>query len=435
MRRYRFLLFVFLGAISLSSEAFSLFPKAARVSDSRRLYVWTVNTCPSEPKQNLAPLLIPIVMALGADAISALVSSATAPISAGASADKSGYQVTTTMPQFYLRVRKTKDEDGKLTFSVIAPRCYVIAYTSPASSPVDWCKDPEFGASMHDSCMNGKSELQNFSTAQNMQVAVPPDNEPEGPVLGPYQPLAVPEFYVEISLVNSGYASDSMQIVTPTPIAMFFPQSLLGSTFEKGRKKHLALTLDFSSPVPGADSFKNAGVALDIGGITPGQIDTVFLKNNSTAGWAVLPSFKPPTEKDVSPSDTHTEFPYLPVTIKASLHEVGDENAFLQALSAGFTSSTAVSGLSSALDNALMPGNSTALTNSANFQSAQSKYYAAIATYKTACGTYAKSQSAIDKATAQADYYAVGAAWSALSAAGAVAGQSPGQEQGNQTCF
>ncbi|MGF6770539.1 hypothetical protein P3T18_003018 [Paraburkholderia sp. GAS199] len=176
-------------------------------------------------------------------------------------------------------------------------------------------------------------------------------------------------------------------------------------------------------------------MALDFSAITPGQIDTVFLKNNSTVGWAILPYFKPPEEKNLTLADTPTEFPYLPVNIKASLHEVGDENAFLQALSAGFASSSAASGLSSALGNALLPGNSTALTNSANFQSAQSKYYAAIASYRTACGTYAKSRSAIDKATAQADYYAVGAAWSALSAAGAVAGESPGKEQDNPSCF
>ncbi|MGF6770538.1 hypothetical protein P3T18_003017 [Paraburkholderia sp. GAS199] len=119
MRRYPFLLFFFLCAICPSSEAFSLFPKAARVSDSRRLYVWTASKCPSEPSQNIVPLLIPIVMALGADAISALVSAATAPISAGAAADKAGYQVTTTMPQFYLRVVKKTGADGNSIFSVI----------------------------------------------------------------------------------------------------------------------------------------------------------------------------------------------------------------------------------------------------------------------------------------------------------------------------
>lgn len=408
MRIVRITCSVMLIFLSSLAHSFSLFPHAPAAADPTHLYVWPLTDCPSQ-QVNVAPLVAAVLMVLGADAISGLVNLATEPLAAGAAADKNGYQAAGTNSRYFYRALVDKKNSGK--YIVEQPTCYVVAYTRPDPRATPWCDDAKFAASVPETCSNGKDTLSLLAKYQDL-------DDPKSKIM---EPLAVPKFYAEIALVDSGYsASDkSFKIVLPRYASMYYPQSLLGGWFEKNKPRHTTLQLTFSSLTNATDPFKASTVNLDLFGFIPGdKIPAETLLNNTQSNWAVVPSIPLPA----SYTNT-TDAPFLPVTIQASLHEVGDEDVFLQAFANAFASSSSNSALGSALSTAILPGSPAALQNTAAFQTAESKYFSSMSTYQTACTAYAKAQSDSDKksalSAAQAAYYGVQGSYTAVKAAAA----------------
>ncbi len=404
-------------ACCMMAAGCSLLPHAASASDPPTLYVWPEPLCPSG-NQHGGELVTATQNLLGGDLIGAAVGVLASSLTAAAAADKAGYQVSSTRSIYY-QTAEWSAAGNK--YNATAPTCYVVALSKPDAVGKDWCTDPAFKTALSDTCGHGGSVVTVLSTTQGL-----PNPQPTT------LPLTVPTFYAEIALEPTSDPRPSAQtfkIVQPRIAAMYYPHSLLGGVFEQNKKEHVALTLAFSNPNPNskADYYKAASVALDIynikpsNNLTPGDIG-----NNTQTAWALVPIETVPNGLSYQDaSGNPADGPFEPVTVTASIHEVGDPNAFLQALTGAFASSTSTNGATNALSNALLPqGQLTQEQNDSTLQGNIGKYYTAVASYKSACVTLRTDENtpanaskvAADKATLSAALYNAQSAYTTASA-------------------
>lgn len=283
----------------------SYLPQTASQVDQRSIYVWPVKQCPSEPTEKIAPVIAAIGSILASNLVSGFVSIPATALTAAADADKNGFNAMGINPIFYY----TGANNNQLT----PPACYVLAYTKPADQPKSWCDNAEFKSSLTSTCQNGVSLLDNIQKETK-------------PV---HIPLEVPDFYAEIKLEKSNYDN----IVLPRVVALYYPKSLLQP--ESNKPRTISINLTMNSPTK-ENELKNTQIALTLSGITPGANTSATNLYASQASWASRPVIKP-TKDDPKIIEGN---PYLPVTIVATLHEIGEPNVFLAAFAKAFSSST-----------------------------------------------------------------------------------------------
>jgi hypothetical protein len=160
------------------------------------------------------------------------------------------------------------------------------------------------------------------------------------------------------------------------------------------------LNLTLSMTAPGSEAFKAASVALTLTGITPGaQIPAEVLVNAQT-GWSALPT--PPPGEIKEPGG------HFPVTLVATIHEVGEPSVFLAAFAKAVAASTA--DMSKAIGGAVLPAGRAAAeqqanTNIASYSAAYSAALKSNADYLAACAKGAATEA--DKQALEALYYGV----------------------------
>ncbi len=360
----------------------SILPHAPSVTDTHAFYAWPVDRCPSIPEplqvERGAPLLGSLANILAGNAISALVGIPAMALAEAADADKKGFTAVGTNARFYYRV--SKDSSGRI--DAAPPGCYVVAYTQTDAKASAWCDDKSFNSGVTATCKNGKQIIESLYAKDHLKDQKELYSKS----------LAVPEFYAEIGFDRSGYEP----IVRPRLVALYYPKSLLDPSSSK--KRTVTISLALTSP-ENNDALKAASIALSIPGITPSpQISDEALVDAQT-NWSSLPIIKPT-------KPLKEEGAYFPITITATLHEVGDPSLFLAAFSKAVSGST--SDISKAIGNAILPAGQAAAelqanTYLANYYSAHASALKSNSDYLAACSKNPSSQP--DKQAAEALYY------------------------------
>lgn len=293
-------------------------------TDSRAVYVWPAQVCPSAAAgvagqpNSLGAIVISTLIG---NVVSGLVGIPADALKQAADADNQGLKATGTNARFYYNVQNVAI-GAKSQVQVSPPSCYVVAYTSPiAAGGKHWCEDAVFAKSVPGSCQNGFSRLKGLKVREELNGISQPGIES----------LAVPELYLEIGFENSGYEN----VVRPTILAMHYPESLLqpGST----EPRMVTLQMDMTSAFPN-EPFKAASVTLVIPNVKPGATIDQESTRNAITGWTTVPMVRGPAE--IVPPSNGSAAPYGPVTIKATLNEVGDPHRFLQAFAKAFGASS-----------------------------------------------------------------------------------------------
>jgi hypothetical protein len=379
--------------LCLMAAGCGLLPREPSLVDRHTVYAWPLETCPSQPDVRFLPVLGGILVG---DLISGLVGVPASALSAAADADKQGFSATGINDRFYYNVEEQNNKYG-----LVAPACYVVAYTQTSSDAKSWCDDPDFKKGVAKTCNNGQSILDKLAAKEHIDRQAEPYTDK----------LELPEFYAEIAFEKSGFED----IVRPKVIALYYPKSLLQPDSSKAR--HLTISLSFTSPLTN-DPLKAASVAIDMVGVTPGQTISQTDLVNARSAWTSVPVVKP--------TDTlSTEGPYLPVTITASIHEVGDPSLFLAAFAKAVSGSSA--DYSKAISNEILPSaRATAqeldTTNQASYNSAVAAAASSYSSYLTGCT--GKTLSAAGNANEMGLYYAVIANRQKANVAAQTAGQS-----------
>jgi hypothetical protein len=410
---------------SIGSVGCNTLPHQASLSDSTSLYAWTASSCPSDSGARFA-----VDATLLGDLVSAVVSLPANALTAAAAADKAGYSTSGTSARFFYEAKLVssntrkvdqKDAAGTKTYSLTAPGCYIVAYTKPDPQAKKWCDDAPFKAAVPESCAGDRAAIEGLRAK-----SWPPDLQ--------QQPLALPKFYMEIAFDASGYSSNDATVVLPRLTALYYPRSLLNPTSSEVR--HVSLALNLASALS-PDPFKAASVSFDIFA-KPGPHITPDELTGAVSAWTSLPKVTPPTTlpyvRDFKDQDQ--KGPYLPLTISASLHEVGDPNAFLAAFASAFASST--SSISSSITNAITPAGIASAqqatdTNNANANSAFASVYTSLVAYNTACAKGPKTEA--DKQAAEALYYTLLGSIDKARAAGSAANLTPPSVMPPAPCF
>jgi hypothetical protein len=335
-------------------------PKAPSKTDQRTVYVWPMDTCPSliggaaGAPHALGTVLLSTLLG---NLVSGLVGIPAAALSAAADADNQGLKATGTNARYYYTLQTNAVTK---TVDLIPPACYVVAYSKPVAAGTHWCDDPVFAASVPKTCQVGRSPLGLLKVREELGGVAQPG------IAG----LSVPEIYFEIGFDSAGYE----QVVRPRIIAMHYPKSIIQPGSSEARA--ITLQIDITSPLA-TDPMKAAQVVMVIPNVAPAAPVDPASTANVITGWTTIPVTKGPTEV---PDPKGTK-PFLPVTMKATLNEVGDPHAFLQAFAKAFGASAG--DYSKAITNELSPiGQATA-------QQAQDKN---TADYTTALAAAQKSR-------------------------------------------
>jgi hypothetical protein len=355
-------------------------PKLQSAADPTSLYVWPQTTCPSQTSH--AGVLGAIGLELGTDVISGLVGVLASSLTNAAAADKNGYQMTTNSAVFYDYARY---DVGAAKYMLAPPSCYVVAVAKPSKATQQWCSDPKFSAAVDSSCTAaGKAIINSLSASPY------PASSAKSWSLG------MPSLYAEIELVESPYSSSPPQfkVVAPIIAAIYYPKPLIGGAIENGKPRHLSIAITFVNPSIGTgqavvggnatDYFKGAAIAIDLLGITPGpKVDLDEVSSNLHTAWTTVPVDTLPADMSQAAKNS---VPFKPISLTASLHEVGDPNVFLQAFAASFGSQSSTTAITNAIAGAVLPPTgATVAQNKSTYESAQSKYLSAVSTYQTAC--------------------------------------------------
>lgn len=309
--------------LSLVVTACGTLPHAPKRTDLHTTYVWPTEVCPSvaagtagEPRSLGAVLLSTLL----GNVLSGLVGIPAAALSAAADADANGLKATGTNARFFYQVQRTTDAAGKPVINVINPGCYVVAYAEPVATAKSWCADPEFSKSAPATCSTGKSALDQLKVREQLTPSI---RQPG------IDTLAVPEFYAEIAFEQSG----APDVVRPYIAAIHYPRSIIDPNSDKARMVTLALELTSAQK---DDPMKAATVSMILPTVRPGIPVDAASTARAITGWTSIPSkftITPPDPKDGN------KVPFMPVTIKASLNEVGDPSKFLQAFAKAFGAS------------------------------------------------------------------------------------------------
>jgi hypothetical protein len=403
-------------------------PKAASVTDSRAVYAWTAGACPSG--QIVAPAFAPILGALAApaltDLVSGLVGIPISAIQAAAAADKAGYSASGQNAGYFFP-KVTLDPKGATPPKFTTPGCYVVAYTkyvpnAADSSAKSWCNNTDFNTALPNACtMDGKARLTSLTAALNI---------PKG-----YGP-AVPDFYAEIEIGPSTYVSNAAWVGVPRVIAMYYPHSLLAAGSKEPRTITLTLAVTSGAGAGGTDPTKTASVGVVLVNVTPGAPTTQDSLASQQSSWVSIPRTLSLTSNDPPPTNGA---PYYPVNIAASIKEVGNPNAFLQAFATAVNSSS--SDYTKAIVNTISPtavaaAQQQAASNSATAMAASAQATTDLGKYLASCSPAPTTAAA--KATAQGAYQTVLADRQKANAAAMTAGISPpygAVDQGLSQCF
>jgi hypothetical protein len=421
-------------------SACNTLPKPQPVADTTSLYVWPQSACPSEAAH--AVFLGAVGLQLGSDVVSGLVGVLASALNSAAAADKNGYQMITNSAVFYDYVQY---DSGKNAYTLASPSCYVVAVAKPAKSAQSWCSDVSFNAAMPKSCSGAGSAV-----IDNLAANPSPSGDAE------VWPLALPSFYAEIGLNESIYSGSPSQfkVVTPTIDAMYYPHPLMGAGVEEGKLHHLSIAITFVNPSIGTgqstggsnvtDFFKGADVAIDLLGVTPGpKIDLQEVDSNLHTAWTSVPIDTIPSRMAYK---GNISGPFKPISVSATLHEVGDPGVFMQAFAAAFGAQSLTTAITNAIAGAVLPPSAaTDAQSKSTYQSAQSKYLAAVSSYQTACvkqqtdvadgksgsSTVAKSRAAVpaDDTALESTKVGADAAYAAWQAAQLQAGGAATKEE------
>lgn len=311
-------------ALSLVVSGCGALPHAPKRTDLHTIYVWPTEVCPSaaagtvgEPRSLGAVLLSTLL----GNVVSGLVGIPAAALSAAADADANGLKATGTNARFFYQVQRATDAAGKPVVNVVNPGCYVVAYAEPATAAKSWCSDPEFNRSASATCSTGKTTLDQLKLREQLTLTIP---QPGVDALG------IPEFYAEIAFEQSG----APDIVRPYIAALHYPRSIVSPNSNKSRM--LTLTLELTSAQKD-DPMKAATVSMILPAVKPGAPVDATSTALAITGWTSVPSKFNVTPPD--PPKDGKKVSFMPVTIKASLTEVGDPSKFLQAFAKAFGAS------------------------------------------------------------------------------------------------
>jgi hypothetical protein len=329
------------------------------------VYVWPLANCPSSGAlasgqkaffTNIASLLL-------GNVVSGLVGIPASALNAAAEADKAGFTMTGTNARYYYTVEEVGQ--GKVA-TAIPPACYVVAMARPVSSPTPWCDDPGFKTGVAQTCTNGSKVLDGLSGLEQLKDPAPTSK----------QNLSVPEFYAEIEFYSAGYGA----IVRPALTALYYPDSLLQKKSKKPRA--ISLTIVTTSPLKD-DPFKAASIAINLLGIVPAPVQPKDKLLDVRTGWTSVPTFG---SKD-SPTPEVGK-PFLPVTMAASIHEVGAPSVFLASFAKAFSGSAA--DYTKAVTSELLPASIEAAqrqdaTNDADYNAKVAAAKKSVSEYLAAC--------------------------------------------------
>lgn len=305
-------------------------PSAPSKADPRTVYVWPAAECPSAVQGRPGPRIAPVIAALATtmlgDVINGALGVPAGALNAAAAADKAGYQVSGVNARNYYH---TVIHDTQ--FELASPGCYIVAYAKPSSLAKQWCDEADgFAKAVPDTCRNGREFLAGLSIRE---TAYGRDGNPLNDTDNSLAFLSVPEFYAEIQLDSSGYATVSR----PRIVAMYYPQSLLAHDSTKPRM--LTLGISLVTPLEN-DSFKAAQVAMILPSIVPASDLSAIQFKTAMVAWANVPKPQTINDQDALKKLFDSKSGYLPVTMTASIGEVGDPNVFLAAFAQAFSGST-----------------------------------------------------------------------------------------------
>jgi hypothetical protein len=298
--------------ISLSIVACAGLPRRQAVTDSRTVYVWPLDACPSQPAGDSKSLVGAGSVLLG-NVLSGLIGTQAAALSAAADADRGGFTATGVNARFYYGTTQA----GGTTVTT-PPACYVMALARPASRAQTWCDDAAFRRALPATCVNGVARLEGLKARESLAGETETDSGS----------LSVPDFYAEIRLDPAGHGA----AVRPALAALYYPYSLLQPGSQRART--LSLTIE-SASLQKSDPLRAADVAITVAGVIPSAQQPGEVLVRAQTGWTGVPSFTPQSG-DPAPRPNRR---YLPVTMQASIHEVGEPNAFLSAFAKAFAAS------------------------------------------------------------------------------------------------
>jgi hypothetical protein len=316
--------------ILLLALACCTLPQPASVTDPRAVYVWPVAACPSEPPAARPAVLPAIIGALATplltDVVSGFVGVPVSAIQQAANADKNGFTANGQNPRFFFPEVSATTTGGATTYRFTPPGCYVVAYTRYVAKAGDdsassWCDDTRFSTALPIACSaSGKARLAKVLPAIGFPSGFAP---------------AVPDFYAEVKLQASEYRTKTLLVSYPRVIAMRYPHALLDASSQKPRTLTMTLTLSSGASTSATDLLKTASVAVVVPDVVPAAAvpqETLVAQQSS---WVSMPASVTIGAGDPAPNGG----PYYPVNISASLKEIGDPNAFLQAFATAVAAS------------------------------------------------------------------------------------------------
>jgi hypothetical protein len=108
---------------------------------------------------------------------------------------------------------------------------------------------------------------------------------------------------------------------------------------QQGSSAPRTLTLTISGTSPQKDDpLKSAAVALQFIGVVPAPLQSAAVLQGVQTGWTSLPAY---VAREGEPRPEAGR-PFMPVTLTATVHEIGEPDVFLAAFAKAFASSAAL---------------------------------------------------------------------------------------------
>jgi len=344
-----------------------------KVADQRAIYAWPADSCPSEPplagaKPRFAAAPA-IFAALGGDLINAALAVPFAALNSAAQADKNGFSVNNPQTRNYYSL-KTNESPRQ-------PGCFIVAYAAPGHGK-SWCDDADFKASVP-ACANYPSVPPAFDSLPVREPLFIEQKAVDGKQAFALDPLvsigndakarlALPQFYIELALRSAPGANN---IVTPEPVAMYYPRSLIDEATcarenDSGcSRRALALTISLQGAAAGASATPTK-FGLTFPAVTPSpRLTNATWSTGNSVSWAALPAFDASSIQNNLTKEGQQSLASVyppgnlvriyPVTLTVLFAETKDPNIYLQALNGAFNQQ-AQSQLATAITNGISFG-------------------------------------------------------------------------------
>lgn len=336
---------VLVGAVLILSACASS-PASSQASTRSKpkpgLDSWLSSACPSTPAADVeAKALTDLADLLLGGAIDFLFDKVGTALAEAAKADKEGIATIGKSPSYLLEGR-LPDADNKSTYALRS--CLVVSLSN--SSPDEWCAHEPFKS---DTMCTGTVDI--FDTDEK-KTSVPrvqgllnfPDGVPQR------SGKDIPKFYAEIHLLS---APGSTAFI-PQLQALYYPKGIHDSRkFSGDRKRDLSIKLTGTTPA-GKPAVGTINVILK--DVVP---SAELLDRKDSGSTAILDGTEKPLWVAVAPQpkqlpgvDAGTGF--NPVNLAAEVREIGDSNAFLQALAVAFAKNQEE--ISKELKSQILPG-------------------------------------------------------------------------------